>query len=107
MSQNNTARVVGHIDLPQAPRAQGKPKTRPLSSVLGAANNPEADRPVIQLPSGGHRAIASVRVLPHLNFADVRTVPDLTDGGESRTFRVPLNQPIVGWVKLPQTPQEE
>jgi hypothetical protein len=105
MSQNNTARVIGHIEISKtqqkeaANKTSGKPLTRPLSSVLFAANDPEADRPVVQLPSGGHRAIACVRVIPHMNFADVTTVPDAMDKGESRTIRLPLNTPCVGWVK--------
>jgi hypothetical protein len=109
MSQNaavirqiDPATLAARLDKPQAQKAAEpeKIRTRPLSSVLGAANNPEADRPVVRLPSGGHRAIASVRVIPHMGFCDVITVPDLSDGGEARTFRLPLNQPVVGWAKV-------
>lgn len=104
MSQNNTARVIGFIEInkPAQEKPQGaQRRPRPLSTVLGAANNPEADRPVVQLPSGGTRAIASVRVIPHTGFVDVTTVADLADGGVARTVRLPMNQPIVGWAKVP------
>ena len=85
----------------QKPVEKTPRKGKPLSAVLGAINNEAADRPVIVLPSGGERAIASVRVIPHIGFADITTVADLADGGKARTVRVPMNQPIVGWVKLP------
>ena len=98
MSQ--AAKIVGHIELPAQPQGSRRPRT--LASVLGAANNPEADRPVVQLKSGGHPAIASARVLPHMNLVEIVTVPDLSDGGKVRALRLPLNQPIVGWVKLPE-----
>lgn len=125
MAQNNTAAVtpavvVRHIQLPQKPveQDQGKPapaglRTRPLSSVLGAANNPEADRPVVQLKSGGCRAIARVRINHASGFVGVEFMPDFADGVEKdedgtirpatrKPLMLPMNQPVVGWMKLPK-----
>jgi glyoxylate carboligase len=95
-----TARVVGHISLPaqstQQPTAKKAPRMPNLATV---ASQDEAQKPIIRLPSGAVRAIASMRIIPNTNMVEVRTVPDLMDGGVSRTLRVPLNTPLVGFVK--------
>lgn len=101
MSQN-AARIVGFVDLSEQKEApaQKSRRSRPLSAVLSAANNPDADRPVIKLPSGAERAVSSIRVIPHSNLVEILTVADLADGGQARSLRVPLNTPVVGWAKV-------
>lgn len=99
MSKFTNAQVVGHIALPA--QAAPRERTRPLGSVVRSANTPEADRPVVRLPSGGHRAVASVRMIPHQNMCEITTVPDVLDGLKVRSFRLPLNTPVVGWSKTP------
>jgi hypothetical protein len=106
----NTARVVGFVALPvvqetRKVKAKSAPKSRPLSSVVDVANDPRMDRPVIRLPSGKERAVESIRVIPHMGFADVTMVTDLADGGKQLVQRVSLNTPCVGWSKVVQKPE--
>lgn len=120
MSQNTAtvpAVIVGHIKLPPKESKPAKvvpsapPRARALSSVLGAANNPEADRPVVQLKSGDCRAIARVRINHATGYVGVEFMPDFADGIEKdeegnvrpatrKPLMLPLNQPVVGWAKV-------
>lgn len=98
---SNVARVVGFVALPAVQnRAEQARRNRPLSSVLGKLSSEDSvGTPVVQLPSGASRAVQSVRVIPHTQMAEITTVPDALDGGVSKTIRIPLNTPVVGWNK--------
>jgi hypothetical protein len=96
------AQVVRHIVLaPVAQPAQSSKPRRRLGTLKDMEGGEALERPQVRLPSGVIRAVESVRQIPHMNLVEIRTVADLSDGGKSRTLRVPLNTPIVGFMRMP------
>ncbi len=100
------AQVVRHIVLApvaqpvQSSKPQGAPRRR-LGTLKDMEGGEALERPQVRLPSGVIRAVESVRQIPHMGMVEIRTVADLSDGGKSRTLRVPLNTPIVGFMRMP------
>ncbi len=105
------AQVVRHIVLapvaqPAQSKSQGAPRRR-LGTLKDMESGEAHERPQVRLPSGAVRAVESVRTIPHMGMVEIRTVADLSDGGRSRTLRVPLNTPIVGFARMAPPKVEE
>ncbi len=106
------AQVVRHIVIaPVAPSAQsskpqGTPRRR-LGTLKEYAPGEAFERPLVRLPQGGEvRAVESVRHIPHTSMVEIRTVADLGDGGKARSLRIPVNTPIVGFMRLPASSED-
>lgn len=82
-----------------------------LRAALDLINNPVGlSWPIVRLPSGRERAVCEAKSLTGLDgFVQIRTVPDITDGKNSKgfTIRVPTSCLVVGLTPRPRIMSEE